>query len=203
MRRARVMFEFKRLLEANMEELAQLLSSEHGKVIADARGDVQRGLEVIEYACGIPSLLFGDTLENLARGVDCETIQQPLGVCVGIGAWNYPIQVAGWKSAPALAMGNTLVVKNVLTVSQSISNEVMLAAIAVPQVITGTESCSIENSTSSSLGGNIEDGAACDFNAAEDLTAIRRTALTDDQLGPDVVGELRARGPCVIQVEAT
>ena len=79
--RARVFFRYRQLIEKNFDRLCQTVSLEHGKTLAEARGSVYRGLENIEYACGIPSLLFGDTLENLARGVDCETVLQPLGVC--------------------------------------------------------------------------------------------------------------------------
>src|SRR5581483_11452628 len=79
-RRARVMFEFKRLVEARMEELAELLSSEHGKVIADSKGDIQRGLEVIEFACGVPHLLKGEYTEGAGPGIDVYSMRQPLGV---------------------------------------------------------------------------------------------------------------------------
>ena len=83
-RRARVMFEFKRLVEARMDELAGLLSSEHGKVVADSRGDIQRGLEVVEYACGIPQALKGEYSEGVGPGIDVYSMRQPLGVCAGI-----------------------------------------------------------------------------------------------------------------------
>ena len=89
-RRARVMFEFKRLLEANMDELAALLSAEHGKVLADARGDVQRGLEVIEFACGIPHLQKGEFTEGAGPGIDMYSMRQPLGVVAGITPFNFP-----------------------------------------------------------------------------------------------------------------
>src|SRR6185295_10111407 len=82
-RRARVMFEFKRLVEANMGQLAEMLSSEHGKVVADSRGDVQRGLEVIEFACGIPHALKGEYTEGAGPGIDVYSMRQPLGVVAG------------------------------------------------------------------------------------------------------------------------
>jgi len=82
--RARVMFRFRELMQARFEELATIVTREHGKTLAEARGSAYRGIENIEYACSVPTLLMGDTLENLARGVDCETMLQPLGVCVGI-----------------------------------------------------------------------------------------------------------------------
>jgi malonate-semialdehyde dehydrogenase (acetylating)/methylmalonate-semialdehyde dehydrogenase len=87
--RARVFFKYRQLIEANFDRLCTTASREHGKTHAEARGSVYRGIENVEYACGIPSLLFGDTLENLARNVDCETILQPLGVCAGITPFNF------------------------------------------------------------------------------------------------------------------
>jgi malonate-semialdehyde dehydrogenase (acetylating) / methylmalonate-semialdehyde dehydrogenase len=110
-RRARVMFEFKRLVEANMEELAQLLSSEHGKVIADAKGDIQRGLEVIEFACGIPHALKGEYTEGAGPGIDVYSMRQPLGVCAGITPFNFPAMIPMWMFGVAIACGNTFVLK--------------------------------------------------------------------------------------------
>lgn len=92
-RRARIMFKFKQLLEDNMQELAHLLSSEHGKVIADSVGDVQRGLEVIEFACGIPHLLKGEYTEGAGPGIDVYSMRQPLGVCAGITPFNFPAMI--------------------------------------------------------------------------------------------------------------
>ncbi|HEY1929052.1 MAG TPA: aldehyde dehydrogenase family protein, partial [Caulobacteraceae bacterium] len=92
-RRARVMFEFKRLVEAHMDELAELLSSEHGKVVADSRGDVQRGLEVIEFACGIPHALKGEYTEGAGPGIDVYSMRQPLGVAAGITPFNFPAMI--------------------------------------------------------------------------------------------------------------
>ena len=109
--RARVFFRYRQLVEKNFDRLCETVSREHGKTFAEARGSVYRGLENIEYACGIPSLLFGDTLENLARGVDCETLVQPLGVCVGITPFNFPAMVPLWMFPLALACGNTFVLK--------------------------------------------------------------------------------------------
>ncbi|HEX2852067.1 MAG TPA: CoA-acylating methylmalonate-semialdehyde dehydrogenase [Opitutaceae bacterium] len=109
--RARVFFRYRQLVEQNFDRLCQTVSREHGKTHAEARGSVYRGLENIEYACGVPSLLFGDTLENLARGVDCETLLQPLGVCVGITPFNFPAMVPLWMFPLALACGNTFILK--------------------------------------------------------------------------------------------
>src|SRR5688500_4425296 len=109
--RARVFFRYRQLIEKNFDRLCQTVSREHGKTLAEARGSVYRGLENIEYACGVPSLLFGDTLENLARGVDCETLLQPLGVCAGITPFNFPAMVPLWMFPLALACGNTFVLK--------------------------------------------------------------------------------------------
>jgi len=110
-RRARVMFEFKRLVEARMEELAALLSSEHGKVLADSRGDIQRGLEVIEFACGIPHALKGEYTEGAGPGIDVYSMRQPLGVAAGISPFNFPAMIPMWMFGVAIAVGNTFVLK--------------------------------------------------------------------------------------------
>ncbi len=110
-RRARVMFEFKRLVEARMDELAELLSSEHGKVIADARGDVQRGLEVVEFACGIPHALKGEFTEGAGPGIDVYSMRQPLGVGVGITPFNFPAMIPMWMFGVAIAVGNAFILK--------------------------------------------------------------------------------------------
>lgn len=110
-RRARVMFEFKRLLEANMTEMAELLSSEHGKVIADSKGDIQRGLEVIEFTCGIPHLLKGEYTEGAGPGIDVYSMRQPLGVVAGITPFNFPAMIPMWMFGIAIATGNTFILK--------------------------------------------------------------------------------------------
>lgn len=110
-RRARVMFEFKRLVEANMNELAELLSSEHGKVIADSKGDIQRGLEVIEFACGIPHALKGEYTQGAGPGIDVYSMRQPLGVVAGITPFNFPAMIPMWMFGVAIAVGNTFVLK--------------------------------------------------------------------------------------------
>lgn len=109
--RARIFFRYRQLVEEHFDEICRSVCREHGKTMAEARGSVFRGIENIEYACGAPSLLFGDSLENLARGVDCETIHQPLGVCVGITPFNFPAMVPMWMFPLALACGNTFVLK--------------------------------------------------------------------------------------------
>ena len=110
-RRARVMFKFKQLLEDNMDELAALLSSEHGKVIADSKGDVQRGLEVIEFACGIPHLLKGEYTEGAGQGIDIYAMRQPLGVVAGITPFNFPAMIPMWMFGIAIACGNAFILK--------------------------------------------------------------------------------------------
>src|SRR5579871_3679714 len=110
-RRARVMFEFKRLVEARMEELAALLSSEHGKVIADSKGDIQRGLEVIEFACGVPHLLKGEYTEGAGPGIDVYSMRQPLGVVAGITPFNFPAMIPMWMFGVAIACGNAFILK--------------------------------------------------------------------------------------------
>ncbi|MEC8535189.1 MAG: CoA-acylating methylmalonate-semialdehyde dehydrogenase [Pseudomonadota bacterium] len=110
-RRARVMFKFKELLEANMDELAAILSSEHGKVIADSKGDIQRGLEVIEFACGIPHLLKGEYTEGAGPGIDVYSVRQPLGVVAGITPFNFPAMIPMWMFGVAIACGNAFILK--------------------------------------------------------------------------------------------
>jgi malonate-semialdehyde dehydrogenase (acetylating)/methylmalonate-semialdehyde dehydrogenase len=110
-RRARVMFEFKRLIEARMDELAALLSAEHGKVLADSKGDIQRGLEVIEFACGVPHLLKGDYTEGAGPGIDVYSMRQPLGVCAGITPFNFPAMIPMWMFGIAVAVGNSFILK--------------------------------------------------------------------------------------------
>jgi malonate-semialdehyde dehydrogenase (acetylating)/methylmalonate-semialdehyde dehydrogenase len=110
-RRARVMFAFKQLVEANMQALAELLSSEHGKTIADARGDVQRGLEVIEYACGVPQILKGEYTQGAGPGIDVYSIRQPLGVGAGITPFNFPAMIPMWMFGVACAAGNAFILK--------------------------------------------------------------------------------------------
>jgi len=110
-RRARVMFEFKRLVEANMQVLAETLSSQHGKVIADSKGDIQRGLEVIEFACGIPHALKGEYTEGDGPGIDVYSMRQPLGVVAGITPFNFPAMIPMWMFGVAIAVGNTFILK--------------------------------------------------------------------------------------------
>ena len=110
-RRARVMFEFKRLVEARMEELAGLLSSEHGKVLADSRGDIQRGLDVIEFACGIPHAQKGEYTEGAGPDIDVYSLRQPLGVVAGITPFNFPAMIPMWMFGVAIAVGNAFILK--------------------------------------------------------------------------------------------
>ncbi|MES1202379.1 MAG: aldehyde dehydrogenase family protein, partial [Pseudomonadota bacterium] len=110
-RRARVMFAFKGLIEKHMDEFAHLLSSEHGKVIADSKGDIQRGLEVIEFACGIPHALKGEYTEGAGPGIDVYSMRQPLGVVAGITPFNFPAMIPMWMFGVAIACGNTFVLK--------------------------------------------------------------------------------------------
>jgi malonate-semialdehyde dehydrogenase (acetylating)/methylmalonate-semialdehyde dehydrogenase len=110
-RRARVMFEFKRLIERDMNALAEILSSEHGKVIADSKGDIQRGLEVIEFACGIPHVLKGEYTEGAGPGIDVYSMRQPLGVCAGVTPFNFPAMIPMWMFGIAIAVGNSFILK--------------------------------------------------------------------------------------------
>ncbi|HMI20631.1 MAG TPA: CoA-acylating methylmalonate-semialdehyde dehydrogenase [Sphingomonas sp.] len=110
-RRARVMFAFKALIETHMDELAHLLSSEHGKVIADAKGDIQRGLEVIEFCCGLPHLLKGEYTHGAGPGIDVWSMRVPLGIGAGITPFNFPGMIPMWMFGPAIATGNAFILK--------------------------------------------------------------------------------------------
>ncbi len=110
-RRARVMFAFKQLVEANMQELAELLASEHGKVVADAKGDIQRGLEVIEFACGIPHALKGEYTQGAGPGIDVYSMRQPVGIGAGITPFNFPAMIPMWMFGVAIACGNAFILK--------------------------------------------------------------------------------------------
>jgi malonate-semialdehyde dehydrogenase (acetylating)/methylmalonate-semialdehyde dehydrogenase len=109
--RARIMFKFKALLEGHYEEIARLVTREHGKTLPEARASVMRGIEVVEFACGIPSLFMGESIENIARNVDCETIRHPLGVCAGVTPFNFPAMVPLWMYPIAITCGNTFILK--------------------------------------------------------------------------------------------
>jgi len=110
-RRARVMFKFLELLQREFDSLAKLLSSEHGKTVPDAKGDIQRGLEVVEFACGIPHLLKGEFTEGAGPSIDLYSLRQPLGVVAGITPFNFPAMIPMWKFAPAIACGNSFILK--------------------------------------------------------------------------------------------
>ncbi|HEX3987965.1 MAG TPA: aldehyde dehydrogenase family protein, partial [Verrucomicrobiae bacterium] len=125
--RARILGRFKALLEENFEDLVRSNTREHGKTLVESRGDVKRGIEVVEFALGVPSLMMGDVLENMARGIDCEAIRQPLGVCVGITPFNFPAMVPLWMYPIAIACGNTFVLKP--------SEKVPLTAIKIAKLL--------------------------------------------------------------------
>jgi malonate-semialdehyde dehydrogenase (acetylating)/methylmalonate-semialdehyde dehydrogenase len=111
LKRARVLFRFRELLESNAAELSAIIASEHGKVLADARGELQRGIEVVEFACGIPHLLKGEFSAGVSTGVDMYSLRQPLGVVAGITPFNFPAMVPLWMLAPAIACGNAFILK--------------------------------------------------------------------------------------------
>src|SRR4051794_23206176 len=110
-RRARVLFKFLELVHKEFDALARLLSSEHGKTFSDSKGDIQRGLEVVEFACGIPHLLKGEFSESAGPGIDLFSMRQPLGVVAGITPFNFPAMIPMWKFAPAIACGNAFILK--------------------------------------------------------------------------------------------
>ncbi|HEX6573215.1 MAG TPA: CoA-acylating methylmalonate-semialdehyde dehydrogenase [Steroidobacteraceae bacterium] len=111
LQRARILFRFKALLETHLDELARLITSEHGKVFSDARGEVIRGTEVVEFACGIPQMLKGEFSESVGTGVDSWSQRQPVGVCAGVTPFNFPAMVPMWMFPVAIACGNTFVLK--------------------------------------------------------------------------------------------
>ena len=111
LRRARVMFKLKELIERDRAEIAKLITQEHGKVLHDADGSIQRGLEVVEFACGIPHLIKGEYNDQVGTGVDSYSMRQPVGVCAGITPFNFPAMVPLWMFPLAIACGNTFILK--------------------------------------------------------------------------------------------
>src|SRR6266850_2127749 len=111
LRRARVMQKFLQLLQREQKALARIVTEEHGKTLPDAMGSVQRGIEVVEFACGIPHLLKGEHSENVGTDVDCHTVRQPIGVCAGITPFNFPVMVPLWMFPMAIACGNSFILK--------------------------------------------------------------------------------------------
>jgi malonate-semialdehyde dehydrogenase (acetylating) / methylmalonate-semialdehyde dehydrogenase len=109
--RTKVLFAFRELVNARVQDLAEIIADEHGKVVSDARGEVQRGLEVVEFACGIPTLLQGGFSDQVSTGVDVFSFREPLGVCAGITPFNFPVMVPMWMHPVAIATGNTFVLK--------------------------------------------------------------------------------------------
>jgi malonate-semialdehyde dehydrogenase (acetylating) / methylmalonate-semialdehyde dehydrogenase len=125
--RARLMFRYRDLLESHFQELARLVTREHGKTLAESQAEVRRGIEVVEFACGIPSLYMGQTLSDVARGVDAEVIRHPLGVCVGITPYNFPAMIPLWMFPVALVCGNVFILKP--------SEKVPLTAVRLGQLL--------------------------------------------------------------------
>lgn len=111
LQRAKILFKYKALIEKNMDALAQLVTNEHGKTLAESRGSIQRGLDVVEFACGIPHHLKGSYAENVAGGMDSYSLHQPLGICVGITPFNFPAMIPLWMFPMAIACGNTFILK--------------------------------------------------------------------------------------------
>ena len=109
--RARVLFAWKNILEENFEHIARTLTEENGKMLREARGEVRRGIEVVEFGCGMPTLLMGESLKDVARGIDTVTLREPLGVCAGITPFNFPAMIPLWMMPLAVGCGNTFVLK--------------------------------------------------------------------------------------------
>ena len=110
-RRARVMFKFKALLDEHLDELARLMSSEHGKLLDDSHGELQRGLEVAEFMCGAPHLQKGEFTQGAGPGINVYSIREPLGVVAGIPPFNFPAMIPIWMLAPSIAVGNAFILK--------------------------------------------------------------------------------------------
>jgi malonate-semialdehyde dehydrogenase (acetylating)/methylmalonate-semialdehyde dehydrogenase len=110
-RRARVMFRFKELIERHMDELAEMITAEHGKTLDDAKGSITRGLEVVEFACGIPQLMKGEFSHNVGTGVDLLSVRHPIGICAGITPFNFPAMIPLWMAPLAIATGNAFILK--------------------------------------------------------------------------------------------
>ncbi|HMJ50112.1 MAG TPA: aldehyde dehydrogenase family protein, partial [Burkholderiales bacterium] len=111
LKRGRIMMRFLQLLEKNRDRLTRLVTEEHGKTLADAGGSVQRGIEVVEFSCGIPHLLKGEHAENIGADIDCYSLRQALGICAGITPFNFPVMVPLWMFPVAIACGNTFILK--------------------------------------------------------------------------------------------
>ncbi|HTM48657.1 MAG TPA: CoA-acylating methylmalonate-semialdehyde dehydrogenase [Bryobacteraceae bacterium] len=109
--RVQVLYRYKALLDRHADEIARILSTENGKTLEDARGSVRRAIQMVEVACGMPSLMMGQSLDNVSKGIDCQTIRQPLGVCAGISPFNFPAMVPMWMYPFAIACGNSFILK--------------------------------------------------------------------------------------------
>lgn len=145
LRRARVLFKFKELLESNRDELAKLITSEHGKVLSDAQGEITRGLEVVEFACGIPHLIKGEYSASVGTGVDTFSVMQPLGVVAGITPFNFPAMVPMWMFPIALACGNSFVLKPPAPVpSASIRLAELLKEAGLPDGVFNVVHCGVD-----------------------------------------------------------
>lgn len=111
MKRAKILFKFRELLEKNQADLARLITQEHGKTLEDAKGSVARAIEVVELHCGLVNQLKGDFSADVTNGIDCHTLRQPIGVCAGVSPFNFPVMVPVWMMIPAIACGNTFILK--------------------------------------------------------------------------------------------
>src|SRR5262245_48301068 len=135
--RAQVLYRLKALMEANFDELARTVTTEHGKTLDEARGSVRRGIECVEAACGAPSLMQGYGLEDIAAGIDCHVVRQPLGVCAAIAPFNFPAMVPMWFLPFAIVTGNTFLLKpsEQVPLSQRRMMEFLLKADLPPGVV--------------------------------------------------------------------
>ena len=158
--RARAMFRFRALLEEHFEEIARQVTTEHGKTLDESRGSVRRGIECVEVACGAPSLLMGYGLENVASGIDCVAMRQPIGVCAAIAPFNFPAMVPLWFLPFAVVSGNTFVLKPSEQVPLSM-RRVVRAARAVRSAARRRESRATAGARSSRPSAIIRASARC------------------------------------------
>jgi malonate-semialdehyde dehydrogenase (acetylating)/methylmalonate-semialdehyde dehydrogenase len=164
--RARTMFAFKALLEEHFEELARLVTTEHGKTLDEARGSVRRGIECVEVACGAPSMLMGYGLENVSAGIDCVAMRQPIGVCAAIAPFNFPAMVPPWFLPFAVVCGNTFVLKP--------SEQVPLSQQRMFQLL---ESCLPAGVVNLVHGGTAVVEAICDHPGIKAVSFVGSTAV--------------------------
>ncbi len=193
-KRVQILFRFKHLIEERLEELASLLSNEMGKTHAEALGEFERGLEIVEYACGIPNHLMGESLGNVARDVDVVTYRTPLGVCVGIVPFNFPAMIPLWMLPVAIACGNTFVLKAANQVPQSAMKLMdLLVAAGMPPGVVNLVTCGND-----AVGGLIEHPAVKAVSFVGSTRVARIVYETAAANGKRVQALAQAKNHCLV-----